>query len=324
MAQIKRTEARLRQIKQRQWVQKFGQHYVAATFSDAKEAPGISTGTTLRPTKLGQREFHTLSEPETLIALLALHNPACWDVHEQFVLFPKAREHPLQNHPLAAGRRFPPFRGTLNVVKRLGHAKHPAVRLKVGEDDAKWPLAPFPFTGDLRLFMLDDKGPFCLNWSVKDKYKDFKEKGPRAKPRPLDDLTDPASVARQDLDVAYHSDAEIRTQFASKDRLDTELRLNLRNIFLDDSQEVPLEQSARRDGLEFAREFIGQDIPIHFVARRLAKRFGIEAEEAVALIFQGIWRRELRVDLFRPLLHTKPLRTEVVDVLVKYAPWFSR
>jgi hypothetical protein len=44
----------------------------------------------------------------------------------------------------------------------------------------------------------------------------------------------------------------------------------------------------------------------------------------MALIHQGIWRRELRVDLFRPVLADKPLRREVTDVLVKYADWFAR
>jgi hypothetical protein len=71
-------------------------------------------------------------------------------------------------------------------------------------------------------------------------------------------------------------------------------------------------------------EYIGKDVPIYMVARRVAKQFDFGVEDASALIHQGIWRRELRVDLFRPVLTSKPLRPEVTDVLTKYAAWFAR
>jgi hypothetical protein len=324
MAQIKKTDLRVRQIVARQWKQRWGPNYVAATFADAKEAPGISTGTVIRPMKMGEREFHTLSEPETFLALLALYHPDCWEAHEQFVLFPKPREHPLQNHPRAPGIRFKPFLGTLAVLKRLGRSNHPRVLMKLEDDPPRWLMTPFPFTGDLRLFMQDFKGAYCINWPVKNKYADFRQKGPRAKPRPLDDLDDPSSIARQELEVEYHSDAEIRTHPVSKDRLDVNVRLNLRNAFLDDSRTFSMSADQRADALCLAREAIGQDVPMYVVARRMAKEFLIEDVDAIALIHQGVWRRELRVDLFRPLLTTKPLHPEVTDVIDAYADWFAR
>lgn len=325
MAQIKRTEERLRQIKARQWTQRWGANYVAATFADAREAPGISTGNILRPVKFGEREFHTLSEAEEYFGLLALHNPDCWDLHEQFVMFPKAREHPLFGHPMAVGTHFKPFAGTLEVLDRLGRmSDHPRVRLKLGSDPQKWPMSPFPFTGDLRLFMRDAAGVYCVNWPVKDKYADFRQRGPKAKPRPLDDLDDPSSVARQEVEVIYHADADIRTQQVAKDMIDADLRLNLRNLFLDDSRQFPLTFEQRIEAISMVAEYIGKDAPMYAVARRVAKQFGLSDEDAAALIHQGIWRRELRVDLFRPVLTTKPLRPEVVDVLARYASWFAR
>jgi hypothetical protein len=75
MAQIKRTEKRLRQMVDRQWTQRRGVKFVAATFADPREAPGISTGSILRPVKLGEGEFHTLSKAEAFVALLALYCP---------------------------------------------------------------------------------------------------------------------------------------------------------------------------------------------------------------------------------------------------------
>jgi hypothetical protein len=52
--------------------------------------------TKARPVKVEGREFHTLSEAEKFCALLALYHPDCWDVHEQFVLFPGSQgpDHP--------------------------------------------------------------------------------------------------------------------------------------------------------------------------------------------------------------------------------------
>ena len=324
MAQIKKTDARLRQIKERQWEPRWGRHYLAATRADAREAPGISTGNILRPMKFDEREFHTLSEPEEFLALLALHNPDCWELHEQFVMFPKSREHPLQGHFAARGLQFKPFRGTLDVVERMGYSNHPRVRLRLGPDPTKWPMAPYPFTGDLRLFMKDELGVYCVNWPVKNKYADFRQKGPRSKPRPLDDLEDLAAIARQQVEAVYHSDAEIRTQPVSKDLLNLDLRLNLRNVFLDDSNPIPLDSDKRRDAVSRVSEFVGQDVPMFIVAKRISNEFSFDQQDAVSLIHQAIWRRELRVNLFRPVITTNPLHLEVTDVFLQYADWFRR
>jgi hypothetical protein len=325
MAQVKRTFERLLQIKERQWTQRWGAEYVAGTFSDAIEAPGISSATTLRPLKLGCRRFHTLSEPETFASLLALYHPDSWDIHEQFVMFPKAKAHPLYGHPRSKGATFKPLPGTLEVAERLNIlAKHPRVRLKIGDDPMQWPMAPFPFLGDLRLFMQDAEGPYCLNWTVKDKYDDFKHRGPRGKPRPKDDLVDPSSVARHQLEEIYHSDAGIRTQQVSKDRIDFHLRCNLRDLFLEQDIRLPLVESHAVEALEFAQGFIGADLPMYQVAKQMAREFGFPDRDALTFIRQRIFRRDLRVDLFRPLLTPKPLRPEVDDALVRYAHWFQR
>ena len=324
MAQLKRTETRLREIKTRQWESRWGENYVAAVFADATEAPGISTGSVLRPPKLGPRDFHAMSDPEALLALLALHNPNCWEVHEQFVMFPKPREHPLQNHPRAMGQRFKPFAGTLDVFDRLGLARHQSVRITAGPEGLKQKV-PFPYLGDLRLFMVDTAGPYCVNWPVKNKFADFRGKGPRSKPRPLDNPDDPTSIARQEFERIYHEDAEIRTQHVSLDHLDTEVRLNLRNTFLDECRPVALSEIGRQQALGVARDYIGKDVPIHIVARRMteAAEFADETD-AIALIHEAIWKRELRVDLFRPVLTSKPLRPEIRDVLEVYGSWFER
>ena len=152
MAEPKITWARLLQVKQRQWTDHWSPDYVAGIFADPMEAPGISTASILRPVKLGGRQLHTLSFNETCAALLALYNPACFEVFDQRILSPAPRPHLLHGHPKADGLRLAPFKGTIDVVDRLGTlGKHPKVRAQIGADPARWPWVPFPYFGDLTL-----------------------------------------------------------------------------------------------------------------------------------------------------------------------------
>lgn len=323
MAEFKLTEARLRQIRHRQWKLRWGAEYVPAIFANPIEAPGISTGTILSPQKLGGRDVHTLSTPETTFALLGLYNPNCWDMHEQHVLFPTPRPHPLYGHPLAVGNQFPEFRGTLDVARRLG-VRHPRVTLGMKDAAGNCLVAPFPYLGDLRMFMCDELGAYCVNLPVKNKFADFRIRGPRRKPRRIADLDDPATVARQALEETYNADAGIRTHPVAMEQMPVDLMCNLKVLFLEEDYEVNLEKDLRPAAMEFVRGHIGRDIPAFAVALALAKQFHVSPREAKALIVQGIWRREVRIDLFRPFLMNKPLRPEVVDVLQRFAAIFAR
>jgi len=325
MAQFKITEARLRVIKERQWEDRWGSNYVAAIWADPKEAPGISTGSILRPRKVGQREFHTLSAAETFTSLLALYHPGCWEAWEQRIMFPGPRAHPLFGHPLASGIPFKPFAGTIDVAARLGMlTKHPKVRMRIGDDPAKWPVVPFPYIGDLLIFMRDNEGLYVLNLSIKHKFIDFRRKGPSGRSRVRSDVDDPGAILRHRLEVIYFDDAGIRTQQIAREGIPDDLCWNLRDLFLDDTYVTTVSDSQRAEIMERIRAEIGQDNPAYVQARQLAREHKIEEREVVALIKQGIWRRELRVDLFRPILMDRPLRPEVTDVCEHFSTWFAR
>ena len=47
-------------------------------------------------------------------------------------------------------------------------------------------------------------------------------------------------------------------------------------------------------------------LPGYLLARQDARDYRVDEREAVALLKQGIWNRELRVDLFQPVLMDKP------------------
>lgn len=120
MAQTKITWERLLQVTRRQRPDRWSPDYIAGIFADPREAPGISTAAILRPRKLGGRELHTLSYNETCAALLALYNPACFEIFDQRMLSPEPRVHLLYGHPKAVGLALPSFKGTLDVAERLG------------------------------------------------------------------------------------------------------------------------------------------------------------------------------------------------------------
>lgn len=324
MAEFRYTEARLRAIKERQWKDRWGKDYVAAILANPREAPGISSGCVMRPRKMGFREFHVLSTNEAAAALLALHHPGCWEVWDQRIMYPTPRPHFLAGHRGMVGQRLKNFRGTLDVADRLGMlSKHPKLRLKIGEDPHKWPLCPVFYISDLVLFMRDEAGPYTLNWPIKDKLEDFKKRSHRKTKRPPSEEED-SQVSRTLLEEEYYKDAGIRTQQIPGRQIDREVYFNLRELFADDGYSPSINDEQRSEMIALLVEGVGQDIPGHVLARKAAREFHVVAREALAILRQSIWRREIRIDLFRPFRVDKPLHPERTDVFVQYADWFRR
>lgn len=322
MAQFKITEARLRTIKERQWETRWGPDYVAGIWATPAEAPGISTGSILRPAKVGGREFHTLSAAETFVSLLFLKNPGCWDLHEQRIMYPLPREHLLFGHPRASGLPLKPFGGTIEIADQLG-VRHPKLRVRIGTQPQDWPVMPFPYFSDLLAFMEDGQGPYVVNVPVKGKFADFRHKGPK-KSKSKANEDDPGTIARQRLEAAYYTTGGVRTQPIGRDQLPDDLCWNLRDLFLDDTYPLEATDSQRQDVVEAWRQAVGRDLPAYIFARQIASKCAVSEREATAILRQAIWRDELRVDLFRPILMSDPLRPEVTDVFVHFAQWFSR
>lgn len=68
-------------------------------------------------------------------------------------------------------------------------------------------VLPFPYLGDLLLFLLDEDGVYCVNWTVKQDEDDFTH--PRFKP-PISTKNQQASIrketARHEIEATYYSD----------------------------------------------------------------------------------------------------------------------
>lgn len=325
MANRLMNEARLRTIRNRQREDRWGSEYVASVWATPHEAPGWSRASILKPRKLGGREFHTLSGPEKFAALLALYNDRLWDLHEHRVLFPEPRAHFLFGHPRAAGISLSHFAGTIDVASRLGLlSRHP--RIYVRTDDAMEPplVVPYPFVGDLLLYLEDEQGAYAINWTVTDKAEDYGRRGIRPVSNSGPTEGDLSEGERQLIERTYYEDAGIRTQRVACSNIDFELRCNLRDLFLEHSNPVNLPVEQISDITDKFRAAVGSGVVGYEVARTVAAEFKISDRVALTVLKQGIWNREVRVDLFRPILMDRPLHPEVCDVFDRYRQWFGR
>src|SRR3546814_21110397 len=73
----------------------------------------------------------------------------------------------------------------LDVAHRFkALSKHPVIWIDNGQGEPS--RLPFPYLGDFLVFLTDEQGPYCVNWSVKARYEDFldlKHLSSRTKPK---------------------------------------------------------------------------------------------------------------------------------------------
>ena len=323
MAHPQKNESRLRELRRRQWEDKWGGNYIPAIFANPKEAPSISEYSILTSKKIG-RGVHALSKSENWLAIFALYNPNLWDLHEERILYPTPRVHFLQGHPRSQGEKFLALKGTLDVAERMGTLnKHPVCKIKVEKDGCVQYLpAPFPYIGDLLLLLEDRRGPYVVNWNVKDKMESFSLSSPRKeKPQTPDNKR---SQNRNALERMYYQDAGIPTREISGSQIDFELRCNLKELFCADLQLVKIPIGLQLD-IELAfMSAVGTRQRADKLCKDLAMKHGLDTEDLVHFLKQSIWHRKVRIDLFSRFLMDKPLRAELQDPLEVHSDWFSR
>jgi len=305
---------------ERQPEARWGSEYRPAIQATPQEAPRISRPTILYSALLG-REVHLLSTPEFNAALLALHHPNLVDLHEQKLLSCVPDAHPFFKHPRTAGLALPAVQGTLNVAQRLGNlAKHP--KFFTADHGGAW--IPFPYIGDLLLLLHDEDGPYAVNWTIKLTPEDFLRRGPQPFGQVRRREPDPGAEWRHQLEEAYYADAGIRTVRVTGSQLNPTLVANLRDLFGWHRRATNVSTEEKLDILAAFKERIGSDSAALDVVRDISHRMGIEEYQIKTLLYQFIWNRQLRVDLYRPLLVNRPLHNEVIDPMATHADWFRR
>lgn len=314
---------RLIEILRRQDPPKWGDQYEPAIKAVREEAPTVSRPAESWSTELG-RNCHTLSGGELIVLFLVLHHPGLFEFQEQRALATEARPHPLTGHPLAVGMHLPTFKGTVSVAMRLGYLHlHPVVYM-VEDDGAKVPV-PFPWVGDFLLFMTDKDGPYCVNWTIKDDAEDFEKSMTKDRPvrDPFEDQV--AEQARHAIEEIYYLDAGIRTVRVCSSTLPKRLTHNLRELFILQDLDVQIDADVKKTIVDRLHGCLLTGRPPIDAMLALRSQVTLSILDLKAVLYQAIWRRELRVDLFGdPLYIDLPLPREKVDVLRHFGHMFAR
>ncbi|CAP40550.1 conserved hypothetical protein [Bordetella petrii] len=319
-----RSLSRLQAIERRQCPPGWGSEYVPSMRATRDEAPKISRPSTVYSDKIG-RDIHLMSLPERAACLLALYNPRLFDLHEQHMLSPYPTEHPLAGHTLAKSQQLPRLAGTIAVADRMNMiGKHPTVwdtdEAHRNEDSNR---IPFPYIGDLLLFLADTQGAYCVNWTVKKNAAQFGT--PAASMRRGDTRFNKSSDdSRHRLEEQYFADGGIRTVRVSAEEIDANLIANLTLLVSRESAYRGMAGHIRETALQAYKEILESGLPPISVIAEMTRILDCSRNDCLTLLYGAIWNRDLRVDLYVPVLPDRPLRRERSDVLTDYRHWFAR
>lgn len=298
----------------------WGNDYVPSTLAVLREAPKGSRISRLNSEKLG-RTLHALSTPERVYAMLALYHPDLFDIHEQKMLSPYSAGHPLRGHPLTKGTFPTPVCGTVEIAKEIGFKHHTFV---YESPDGKRQRIPFPYQGDLLLYMKGQDGiPYAVNWTVKDREEEFRERRSSSPKTPVQEKKDRVHAQlRTELERAYYASAGIRTVQVSLDRVESAVVANLDLLFV--AHDLPLthEEALLEDFSAEVMETVRAGSPVSYVAIQYGERWG-GRDQFNARIYQDIWNRKLSLNFFEPILIDHPFSTEGGDLLSVYGSIFE-
>jgi len=318
------TEARLRTILQRQDPPSFGRDYDPSIRAVREEAPRLSRYAKVWSEVVG-RYIHTLSRPEKWTLFIVLHCPQLFDIHEQRMLPYLPAPHPLAGHPFAAGVQLPNFQGTLAVTEQLGALElHPVLHLPDQVDLSTFTAVPFPWIGDFLLFLRDAKGPYCVNLTIKSTESEFEV--PTAGTTSKTDMTRAIRRAeiRHKVEEILYADIGIPTIRVSVDQLNPILLANLEQIYGWQARKHPFDEIQRLEIVDALRSGLLAGTSALEVMHNLMVEFDHSMEHLKTVMYQSIWQRELRIDLYQYFFIEQPMIPERRDVLNDFSHWFRR
>lgn len=318
------SEARYRTLEKRQGRPKFGNEYLSAIFATKEEAPPHSRPCIVQLPEPG-RALHALSVPELHLILLALHHPNLVEVHDQKVLSCIPCPHPAHHHPRAQEQILPFMRGTVDVADALGLLHyHPTVRVTDPDNPEQKITVPFPWIGDLLLFMEDAQGMYCVNWNIKDSPDQFSQPF-SDDPKKKNSANEKAKViARHQIEEIYYADAGIPTIKITSADFNRQVVFNLARLFGRHKRQTPFHADETKFILDRFRAGMAIGEPPLTTMSALQMYAPFSREHLTTLLLQAIWKRQIRVDLFEPIHLHVPLMPEKRDILDIHQRWFAR
>lgn len=322
-AQRQPSEKRLRLISKRQANQTWGDDYIPAICAVRGEAPSISHATTIISKKIHGREIHLLSSAEVSAALLGLYHPDVIGLQEQRAFSSGEAPHPLHNLKSGIPIGTKPLKGIIDVSERLDYLEQ-LPTIKVQDSTGASRSVIFPFIGDLLWAMRSKNGHhYCLNWSVKDSEDAFKRplEGKRYT-IPNGQITEKV-LMRHEIENCYYQDAGIRTVFLASESIDKNVVANLRQLFLHHARKISISQEEQDEITERFRMCIASETPAYELIAKLIGAGKYSLDDCRNILYQAIWFRRLKVNLFEPIIINRPLKPEENDILEVYADWFK-
>ncbi|NUT74136.1 hypothetical protein HNO86_03660 [Pseudomonas sp. C1C7] len=237
------------------------------------------------------------------------------------MLSPYGAGSPLRGHPLGKGTFPAPVRGTVDIAKEIGFKHHMFV---FESPDGKRQTMPFPYQGDLLLYMKGHDGiPYAVNWTVKDREQAFWERRSSKPKTPVQRKKDlDHAELRAELERAYYASAGIRTVQVSLDKVESAVIANLNMLFVVHGVPLTHDQSLLEDFSAEVSEAVQAGTPVAYVAIQYGERWG-GRDQFIARIYQDIWNRKLILNFFSPILIDHPFDTEGGDLFSVYGSLFE-
>lgn len=318
------TEARLRTILSRQDPPAFGRDYQPSIRAAREEAPDQSRFALIW-SALVDRDISTISRPEKWVLYIVLYCPWLFDIQEQRMLPYLQAPHPLTGHPRAAGMKLPNFRGTLAIAEELCALEvHPVLHIASTDDPTVMAAVPFPWIGDFLLFLQDDQGPYCINLTIKNTEAEFDV--PTVGIKPNTDMKRAARHAevRHRAEQILYADVGIPTIRVAADKVNTTVLANLEHIYGWQRRMHSFEEAQRMEIVDALRSGVLAGVSALEVIHNLMAEFGYALYDLKVVMYQAIWKREIRIDLYQYFFIEQPLIAEHRDVLAEFSQWFKR
>jgi hypothetical protein len=312
---------RYAQIESRQRTPKWLGEYQPAINAAREEAPPDSRPVEIYSKKIGRR-LQVMSEVEMYLIPFALYHPDLVDIHEQKILSTIPTEHPLQSHPDAVGLMFPSMRGTVSIADSLGVLQHHPTVSVPDPDNPKIKI-PYPWTGDLLLYLRKGDFLYCVNWTIKATADQFED--PRAMGRHVRNFKLEAEKlrARHAIEAIYYSDGSIPTHRITEKDCNRQVFENLRHIYGLHARTTPFDSVQSETILDYFKAGALERCTPIAVIRSLVMQFRFRVEDLRVAFYQAVWNRKLRIDLHDSIEIDRPMGPEKSDVLSDYAHWFS-
>lgn len=317
------TLARIKELSRRQDPPEWGAGYTPAIRATREEAPSRSRPAQVWSEQLG-RYCHVLSLVEQKALLLILFNPALFELQEQRLLATESRPHPLAGHELAVGMNLPALRGTIDVCDRLDMIeRHPWIHVHHPDGTGRVPV-PVPFIGDFLLFLADEQGPYCINWTIKSSREEFQR--PLVSNRPTNHATAAEAVRmRHAIEERYYADAGVPTLQIVDHDIPALLAQNLRSAVLVQHRAAILDVGLYAEICERLQVSIRTGQRPLDILLSVVHRHDVPLEIAKAAFSRAIWRRDVRPELIDEVIFIdRPLKPERRDPLQVFAAWFAR